>query len=193
MPQFLLCCYYLLLSKYYCIHCNTLVHVNSRGLALQCSSLEVFMSNQVSIVLEADYLWPSCSTVGARWSCVPSPLMVAKGFYWSWIIDSSAETIQLQAKQGPCNCWTCVWEAKRSMAVSPKEKWCFNQGPIPCLIAACCVLHNICEDCHETFHDDWIQDETDSTQNSPSSPSSSTAINSGKDVQKALMMYFNQQ
>ncbi|XP_064384383.1 uncharacterized protein LOC135333340 [Halichondria panicea] len=64
---------------------------------------------------------------------------------------------------------------------------------VPCLIAACCVLHNICEDCHETFHDDWIQDETDSTLNSPSLPSSSTVANSGKDVQKALMIYFSQQ
>ena len=140
-------------------------------------------------------LWISPKTqdkVHAWWSCVPSPPMVAKGFHWSWIMTaeqklfnyrlSKARVIVEHAYGRLKGRWRCL--LKRNDVLI---------RDVPCLIAACCVLHNICEDCHETFHDDWIQDETDSTLNSPSLPSSSTVANSGKDAQKSLMVYFSQQ
>ena len=74
---------------------------------------------------------------------------------------------------------------------------------LPCLVAACCVLHNICETHHEAFNDDWIQDDPNSLSNSQNSQSqsnsqnsqsqaTSTVLNNGKEIQLALMSYFSQ-
>ena len=48
----------------------------------------------------------------------------------------------------------------------------------PSLVAACCVLHNICETHHEAFNDDWIQDDPNSLSNSQNSQSQSDSQNS---------------
>ena len=74
---------------------------------------------------------------------------------------------------------------------------------LPCLVAACCVLHNICETHHEAFNDDWIQDDPNSLSNSQNSQSQSNSqnsqsqatsmvLNNGKEIQLALMSYFSQ-
>ena len=63
---------------------------------------------------------------------------------------------------------------------------------LPELVAASCVLHNICEIHGESF-DDWMQDVTDhSSVNSHSTSSASSDNVSGKRIREALMSHFNQ-
>ena len=50
-----------------------------------------------------------------------------------------------------------------------------NDSDLPCLVAACCVLHNICESHHEAFNDDWIQDDPNSLSNSQNCQSQATS------------------
>ena len=54
---------------------------------------------------------------------------------------------------------------------------------VPKLVAACCVLRNVCEIHRETFDEDWISDITENN---------STSLDSGRDVRQALMAYFSQ-
>ena len=61
---------------------------------------------------------------------------------------------------------------------------------LPKLIAASCVLHNICESCDESFDEDWMQDVND--HHSVSSPSVSSVVESGKNIREALMTYFSE-
>ena len=61
---------------------------------------------------------------------------------------------------------------------------------LPCLVAACCVLHNICGTHHEAFNDENSQSQPNS-QNSQSQ-ATSTVLNNGKEIQLALMSYFSQ-
>jgi hypothetical protein len=35
---------------------------------------------------------------------------------------------------------------------------------IPCIISACCILHNVCEIHVETFNDKWLEDVNNSQQ-----------------------------
>ena len=60
---------------------------------------------------------------------------------------------------------------------------------LPKIVAACCVLHNMCEIHGETFDEDWMDDVTDHA----SVNTASTALDcSGRYVRQALMTYFNQ-
>ena len=61
---------------------------------------------------------------------------------------------------------------------------------LPKLVAACCVLHNICETRGDSFNEEWMQDVTD--HHSASGGSTSSVSNSGKDIRKALMTYFSE-
>ena len=64
---------------------------------------------------------------------------------------------------------------------------------LPQLVAACCVLHNICESNQEVFIDDWVQNDPNSSLSSPiPNPTTSAIANGGKDIQQALMSYFSQ-
>ena len=58
------------------------------------------------------------------------------------------------------------------------------------LVAACCVLHNICEVHGDTFDDDWLNGVYG--QEFESSSSSSHPIQSATDTRNAFMAYFSQ-
>ena len=62
---------------------------------------------------------------------------------------------------------------------------------LPKLVAACCVLHNMCEIHGETFDEDWMN-VTDHTSVNTASTASASLDSSGRDVRQALMTYFNQ-
>ena len=53
------------------------------------------------------------------------------------------------------------------------------------LVAACCVLHNICESRDENFDEDWMQDVNDHPI------STSSVVGSGKNIREALMTLVN--
>ena len=63
---------------------------------------------------------------------------------------------------------------------------------VPKLVAACCVLHNICEIHGESFDEDWMKDVADLTSASSNSTASASLDSSGRDVRQALMTHFNQ-
>ena len=62
---------------------------------------------------------------------------------------------------------------------------------IPTVIAACCVLHNMCEIHHQQFNDRWSLDNGD--QNVPQPQSRECHTDEGdepKEIRDALMQYF---
>ena len=59
---------------------------------------------------------------------------------------------------------------------------------VPCVVAACCVLHNICEVHGDAFDDDWT--ETDDNTNQTAATSSTTSTADGLRVREALIEYF---
>jgi hypothetical protein len=61
---------------------------------------------------------------------------------------------------------------------------------LPQLVAARCVLHNICEARRDGFDEDWMQNVTD--HRSVTGGSSSSVCNSGKDIREALKTYFSE-
>ena len=63
---------------------------------------------------------------------------------------------------------------------------------VPKLVAACCVLHNVCEIHGETFDEDWMSDITDNNSVNTVSTTSTSLESSGRDVRQALMAYFSQ-
>ena len=65
---------------------------------------------------------------------------------------------------------------------------------LPKLVAACCVLHNICEIHGETFNEEWMSDIADhNSVNTVTCSTASTSLeSSGRDVRQALMAYFSQ-
>ena len=67
-----------------------------------------------------------------------------------------------------------------------------NVSDLPEQVAACCVLHNICEIHGETFNEDWLQDLDPHCVSQVPSPDSSSASScgSGEDVRRALTTYF---
>ena len=61
---------------------------------------------------------------------------------------------------------------------------------LPKLVAACCVLHNICEGRDESSDEDWMQDVDD--HHSISTPSTTTVAENGKNTREALITYFSE-
>ena len=80
--------------------------------------------------------------------------------------------------------WRCL--SKRNDA---------DVSDLPELVAACCVLHNICEIHGENFNEDWLHDldtnNVDQVRSQQDSNSSSTC-GSGEEVRKALTTYFKE-
>ena len=62
----------------------------------------------------------------------------------------------------------------------------------PHIIAACCVLHNVCEVHKDNFDEDWLQELDTSTHVQPScvSSNSSTNTSGGNEVREVLVDYF---
>ena len=63
---------------------------------------------------------------------------------------------------------------------------------LPKLVAACCVLHNVCEIHGESFDEDWMQDVTNHDSANSRSTCSVSADSSGKTIREALMSHFSQ-
>ena len=63
---------------------------------------------------------------------------------------------------------------------------------LPELIAACCILHNLCEIHGERFNEDWLQDLDTSNINQGCTVDSDSngSHKNGEDVRKALTTYF---
>jgi len=61
---------------------------------------------------------------------------------------------------------------------------------LPNIVAACCVLHNICEIHGDTFNDEWMQalngDSVPSEQETPITKNT----RDGHDIREALVEYF---
>ena len=61
------------------------------------------------------------------------------------------------------------------------------------IIAACCVLHNLCEIHHDSFNEEWLQEvDLDQPDVPSTSAQSSTTHRGGDQVRKVLLDYFNQ-
>ena len=64
-----------------------------------------------------------------------------------------------------------------------------NVHDVPTVVAACCVLHNICETRGENFEDQWMQD----VDNVLLSGSSTDGIHDdGRDIRQAILSYFSE-
>ena len=80
--------------------------------------------------------------------------------------------------------WRCL--SKRNDA---------DVSDLPELVAACCVLHNICEIHRENFNEDWLHDlDTNNVDQvcSQQDSNSSSTCGSGEEVRKALTTYFKE-
>ena len=64
---------------------------------------------------------------------------------------------------------------------------------VPELVAACCVLHNICEIHGECFDDSWMEGVHDETVTTTSTPCTTSQMDSGQDIQQALMLHFHEE
>ena len=60
---------------------------------------------------------------------------------------------------------------------------------VPCVVVACCVLHNICEIHGDNFDEDWIEPDNESDPNQPAAPADTAG---GNEVRETLMQYFQQ-
>lgn len=60
-------------------------------------------------------------------------------------------------------------------------------------MAACCVLHNICEIHSDAFDDAWIEPDNESDQNQPVALNTFTIGNTpdGREVREGLIEYFH--
>jgi len=65
-----------------------------------------------------------------------------------------------------------------------------NVSDVPELVAACCVLHNICEIHVEYFDEEWLEGVKDDSITVNSIPTAAQA-ESGQDIRQALMSYFH--
>ena len=63
---------------------------------------------------------------------------------------------------------------------------------VPNLVAACCVLHNVCEIHSDVFNDEWLEDiETeDSTEEGQQTTAATTSSEDGNEIRDALIHYF---
>ena len=66
---------------------------------------------------------------------------------------------------------------------------------VPHVVAACCVLHNICEIHGDKFNDEWLQDiheQEDVSSSHQQAAMSSSSTESGDEVRNVLVEYFHQ-
>ena len=63
---------------------------------------------------------------------------------------------------------------------------------VPELVAACCVLHNVCEIHGEHFDEDWMEGVQDDSITVNSTPTT-THADSGQNTRQALMTYFHEE
>ena len=62
---------------------------------------------------------------------------------------------------------------------------------VPQIIAACCVLHNVCEIHGDSFNDEWLQEvDSDQPDDNELATSVSVSSTSRSDLRTILMEYF---
>ena len=61
---------------------------------------------------------------------------------------------------------------------------------VPCVVAACCVLHNICGIHGDAFDDDWIEFDVNSENENQPATSTNSITTDGRQVREALIEYF---
>jgi len=66
-----------------------------------------------------------------------------------------------------------------------------NIENIPHVVAACCILHNICEIHGDTFNDNWSIDDTLEQPSSSSTTERSGENSQGSVIRDALVTHFN--
>ena len=62
---------------------------------------------------------------------------------------------------------------------------------VPHVIAACCVLHNLCEVHGDSFNEEWLE-ESDVLDQPENDVNSQVHSGAGSDLRTVLMNYFNQ-
>ena len=67
-----------------------------------------------------------------------------------------------------------------------------NIENIPCVITACCILHNMCEVHGDSFNDLWLEDVDVYTQPEASSPGGTTASPTAIAIREALVKYYSE-
>lgn len=66
-----------------------------------------------------------------------------------------------------------------------------NIEKVPCIITACCILHNICEVHKDSFNEHWLQIPANVNPQPPRTSHASTRSNQeAKDIRDALVQYF---
>ena len=97
------------------------------------------------------HLWKRNSIAGVGRSRVPSPLMAHKAFPDNSSLSCQQETFNYRLSRAR----VVVEHAYGRL----KERWCLlniSTWLFPKLVAACCVLHNICEIHQEIFNEEWL-------------------------------------
>lgn len=64
---------------------------------------------------------------------------------------------------------------------------------VPCVISACCILHNLCEIHGESFHDSWMQHQSEEEQPQSSPRQATAARDAPQNVRNALMRHLYEQ
>lgn len=114
-----------------------------------------------------------------------------------WLMKPFAMTSTLTGQQKTFNYRICRGRVVVEIAFGRlKARWrrLIKQNDIlvrnvPFIVAACCVLHNICEVHGDDFNDEWLEDVNE--ESSPDQHSTSTNSNTqGMEVREALIEYF---
>ena len=116
--------------------------------------------------------------------------MVAQTLPWD-CTEHKGKQVQHQTEQSSCCCRVRIWSAEgRWLSLLKRNNVSIDH--MTTLIAACCILHNMCEVHKDSFDAQWLDDEVQVScrlMSSPSSttPSSTTAIN----IRNALCDYID--
>lgn len=117
----------------------------------------------------------------------------------SWLIKPFSFSSSLTSQQKLCNYRLLRARVVVEIAFSRlKARWRkltkqidMHVENVPNVIAACCVLHNICEVHQDSFNDAWLQEiETQVDQPAASSSVQSSSHAGGDQVRDILIKYF---
>ena len=83
--------------------------------------------------------------------------------------------------QGQNSCRKCIWTARGND---------MHTDNIPHMIAAVCVLHNICEVHHDHFNDAWIQNSEGEYDQPATMTTTDSSDGSPHTIRNTLVSYF---
>ena len=118
-----------------------------------------------------------------------------------WLIKPYAMSPSLTEEQNTFNYRICRGRVVVEIAFGQlKARWRrllklndMSTDNIPNVIAACCVLHNICEIHGDAFNEEWLQDvNEDGSDSSMHNDANGGSHGSDNDVRNTLMEYFSQ-